>query len=162
MALLPAAALFGLGLLNLARTTPPRVHTLSLLLALASAALLALAIVGLLLQRSVRLEPEWMTGAVEWTGLAFLALVAGFGLTAFSTRPRRRPAYVILALSLPVGFAIDAALGRIPGIFLAGAGFGIGFGLFAIAVIRIGLRSGLRIRAGDDQSAKPAAGVQEG
>lgn len=103
-----------------------------------SAALLILALLGTLTETRLGIEPRWLSILVMWSGIAFLMGAFLFGIGIFFTRVVPRQAAMMFALSLPLGLALDSATRSIPGFFLADAGFYLGMGLFALAIIRLG------------------------
>lgn len=90
----------------------------------------------------VGIEPRWLSVLVTWSGTAFLLGAFLFGAGIFKARVLPGPAALVFALSLPLGFAFDLGADFVPGFFLSGAGFYLGFGLFALALIRLGWPSG--------------------
>jgi hypothetical protein len=142
LALLPAAVLFALGVSKVGHWRGRlEVRVAGLAVAAFSLALAGLAIVGLVLQYSVRMEPPWLTAAVTWTGSLFLVGVAAYGLAAAATRSLPRVPSLLLASSLLLGFGLDQAMARIPGFFLHGAGLNLGAGLFALSLVWIGVEA---------------------
>ncbi len=142
LALLPAAVLLAVGVAEAGHWRLRgllAVRVAGLVLASASVALAGLAIVGLLLQYSLRMEPGWLTAAVTWMGWLFLIGAASYGLAAAATRFLPSLPSLLLALSLPLGFGLDQAMARIPGFFLHGTGFYLGGGLFASSLVWLGL-----------------------
>lgn len=143
LALLPATVLFALGTPRLRHgQNPAAVRIAALLASSISLVLVALALAGMLLQRSLGMEPAWLTRSVTGSSWLFVLGVAAYGLVGAVTRSLPRGAAVILALSLPLGFGLDAAMTLAPGFFLHGAGYYLGVGLFALSLVRIGVGAG--------------------
>ena len=143
LALLPAAALFAVGIGTVAHGGRPQpalaVRVVGLVLSFAAVALVGLAISGLFVQQSLRMEPRWLTRAVSWTAWLFLVTAMVFGLAAGAARSLPRRWSLLLAVSLPLGLGFDAAVGGIPGMFLQGAGFYLGAGLLALSLVGVGM-----------------------
>jgi hypothetical protein len=146
LALAPAAALLILVAREFHEAWRPRDGWLgslgALLLALGAGALLALAAIGAAATAILGLEPSWLDLPEKVAGYAFLAGTLLFGVAALRARTRPRWAAVVLAVSLPVGLGLDAATNLLPFgelFFFAGFGFYIGLGLFALAVVRLGI-----------------------
>lgn len=156
LALLPAAVLFALAIPRLGRgQTPAGVRVAALFTSFVFLVLVGLAVAGLLIQRSLGVEPAWLTLVVTRTAWLSVLGVAAYGVAGAVTRSLPRPAALTLALSLPLGFGLDAVMTQVPGLFLHGAGFYLGAGLFALSVVRLGRWAG-RLNLQDVVAARAA------
>lgn len=137
--LLAAAVLLALGLTDSSvGRGRPVVRGWAWALSAVSAALIVLAVGGLLLQRSVAMEPKWLTATLALAGWSFVISVVGFGASAFATRAVARPAALLLVVALPVGLALDRVVAGLPGGFVRDSGWMIGLTLFGVALIATG------------------------
>ncbi len=141
--LLPAAVAFAVGVHALRRRHQSALGRLgqgaSLLLEGSATALAVLAIVGLVLQSAIAVEPSWLGRSVEIVGITFLIGGVGFALAALLTGALPRRPALLAAASLPLGLGIDAGLRWLSralfygtDLFLYGSGIYLGITLFAL------------------------------
>lgn len=141
LALLPAATALAFGASRIGRDAASRRHRPLQVAAAAvssfSALLVFLAAAGFVFQWTIRTEPEWLAATAMWAGLLFLGSVIVFGLAGRASGFLPRRPSLLLALSLPLGFGIDAVFGQIPHFFLQGAGLSAGLGLLGLSLILV-------------------------
>jgi hypothetical protein len=113
----------------------------------AAATLLVLMLAGVVAEAVQGLEPAWISAAVTIAGYGFLVAAALFGAGMIKAGIRPRWALVFFAVGLPLGLGLDRVIDALPfggTLFLAGAGFYLGFGLFALALMRFGFAARAR------------------
>lgn len=153
LALVPAAGLLVLAARGLHSWQMGRDGLLGVVGALGlqggSVLLLLSALAGAVTNTSLGVEPAWMT--VVDTGSAWLFLLGAilFGTAAAIAGVLPRGSAVAFAASIPLGLAFHAVAERMagsaqvtwiaPGALLAGVGFYLGLGIFALSLIRMGL-----------------------
>lgn len=139
LTLLPAAALLAAGAAIIGRNAGRRgnrpLQFAAVAVSVSAAVLILLALTGMLVQQSTRIEPRWLTAIVTGGGWLFLASVIAFGLAGSVTRSLPRIAALSMALSLPLGIGIEASLGRLAGLVFGGIGTNAGLGLFGLSLL---------------------------
>jgi hypothetical protein len=113
--------------------------------------LLLSALAGAVAKASLGMEPAWMTTVDIWSGWVFLIGVVLFGTAAAMAKVLPRGSVLAFVACIPLGFALDTMAERMagsagatwvaPGELLAGVGFYLGLGIFALALMRMGLRA---------------------
>ena len=113
--------------------------------------LLLSALAGAVAKAGLGMEPAWMTTLNTWSAWVFLIGVILFGTAAVVARILPRGSVLAFVASIPLGFALDSVAERMAGsagvtwnaagVLLAGVGFYLGLGIFALALMRIGLRA---------------------
>lgn len=116
-----------------------------------SVLLLLSALAGSVAKMGLGLEPVWMIMVNTWSAWVFLIGVILFGTATAIAGVLPRGSALAFATSIPLGFALDTVAERMagsagatliaPGVLLAGVGFYLGLGIFALALLRMGLRA---------------------
>jgi hypothetical protein len=104
--------------------------------------LLALAVLGGVVEARQGLAPSWMAALTFFAGFLFAGGTVLLGVGMATGRAWPRWAALLFAASFPVGLALDAVTRVSPQgefLFFAGAGAHVSVGLFAVALIRLGL-----------------------
>jgi hypothetical protein len=111
--------------------------------------LLLSALAGAVAKVGLGLEPAWMTTLNMWSARVFLIGVILFGTAAAIAKVLPRGSVLAFVASIPLGFALDTVAERMAsavgvtwialGELLAGVGFYLGLGTFALALMRMGL-----------------------
>jgi len=97
------------------------------------------------------MEPAWMNTANTWSAWVFVIGVILFGTAAAIAKVLPRGSVLGFMAGIPLGFALDTVAERMagsagvtwiaPGQLFAGVGFYLGLGIFALALLRLGLRA---------------------
>jgi hypothetical protein len=113
--------------------------------------LLLSALAGAVAKAALGMEPAWMTTVDIWSAWVFLIGVILFGTAAAIANVLPRGSVLAFVACIPLGFALDTVAERMassagvtwiaPGELLAGVGLYLGLGIFALALLRIGLRA---------------------
>lgn len=104
--------------------------------------LLALAVLGLIVEARLGSSPSWMAVPTLIAGFLFASGTVSLGAGMATGRPWPRWAALVFAASFPIGLGLDAVTRVLPQgqlLFFAGAGAYVSLGLFAVALIRLGL-----------------------
>jgi hypothetical protein len=155
LALVPAAGLMVLAARDLHVRQEGRDGALGVLGTLTlqggSVLLLLSALAGAMAKDGLGLEPVWMSVVNTWSACMFSIGVILFGTATAIAGVLPRRSAVAFAASIPLGFALDTVAERMagsagatwvaPGVLLAGTGFYLGIGIFALALMRMGLRA---------------------
>jgi len=116
-----------------------------------SVLLLLSALAGAVARAGLGMEPAWMSMVNTWSAWVFLIGVILLGTATAIAGVLPRGSALAFAASIPVGFALDTVAERMagsagvtwiaPGVLLAGVGFYLGHAIFALALVRMGLRA---------------------
>ena len=155
LALVPAAGLMVLAARDLHERQGGRDGALGAVATLTlqggSVLLLLSALAGAVAKAGQGLEPAWMPMVSTWSAWVFLIGVVLFGTATAIAGVLPRGSALTFASSIPLGFALDMVAVRMadsagatsiaPGVLLAGVGFYLGLGIFALSLLRMGLRA---------------------
>ena len=153
LALIPSAGLMVLAVRDLHSWQAGRDGVLGAVVALAlqvgCVLLLLSALVNAITTTLQGLEPAWMATLDTWSGRVFLIGVLLFGTATVIGGILPRAWAVAFTASIPIGFALDTLAERMAGstqaasiapvVLLSGLGFYLGLGIFALALLRMGL-----------------------
>ena len=155
LALVPAAALMVLAAGDLHALQGGRDGVLgvvgTLTLQGGAGLLLLSALAGAVAKAGLGMEPAWMITVNTWSAWVFLIGVILFGIAAVVARVLPRGSVLAFIASIPLGFALDTVAERMAGSagvtwialseLLAGVGVYLGLGVFALSLLRMGLRA---------------------
>ena len=155
LALVPAAGLMVLAARDLHERQGGRDGALGAVATLTlqggSVLLLLSALAGAVAKADLGLEPAWMSVVNTWSAWVFSIGVILFGTATAIAGVLPRGSALAFAASIPLGFALDTVADWMagsagatliaPGVLLAGIGFYLGIGIFALALLRMGLRA---------------------